>query len=175
MSKISQKRTFHEQMHITDLLFSLELLCLFTISSLTVLLIGAHVYKQTALDMKTNYTTRTALTYVAEKVRQHDSTSSISLGTLEDAPALELSESIDGVSYITYIYEDENALKELFVQASQPVTKSQGETILAIQNLSMEQAGEHLLRFTVTDEENTSASLFIHIRSHSTDTKGGAS
>ena len=175
MSKISQKRTFHEQVHITDLLFSLGLLCLFTISSLTVLLIGAHVYKQTVLDMKTNYTTRTALTYVAEKVRQHDSTSSISLGTLEDAPALELSESIDGVSYITYIYEDENALKELFVQASQPVTKSQGETILAIQNLSMEQASEHLLRFTVTDEENTSASLFIHIRSHSIGTKGGAS
>ena len=122
--------------------------------------------------MKTNYTTRTALTYVAEKVRQHDSTSSISLGTLEDAPALELSESIGGVSYI---YEDENALKELFVQASQPVTKSQGETILAIQNFSIEQAGENLLRFTVTDEENTSASLFIHIRSHSTGTKGGAS
>ena len=172
MRKISKKRRFHEQVHITDLLFSLGLLCLFTISSLTVLLIGAHVYKQTALDMKTNYT---ALTYVAEKVRQHDSTSSISLGTLEDAPALELSESIGGVSYITYIYEDENALKELFVQASQPVTKSQGETILAIQNFSIEQAGENLLRFTVTDEENTSASLFIHIRSHSTGTKGGAS
>ena len=113
MRKISKKRRFHEQVHITDLLFSLGLLCLFTISSLTVLLIGAHVYKQTALDMKTNYTTRTALTYVAEKVRQHDSTSSISLGTLEDAPALELSESIGGVSYITYIYEDENALKEV--------------------------------------------------------------
>lgn len=94
MRKISKKRRFHEQVHITDLLFSLGLLCLFTISSLTVLLIGAHVYKQTALDMKTNYTTRTALTYVAEKVRQHDSTSSISLGTLEDAPALELSESL---------------------------------------------------------------------------------
>ena len=152
MRKISKKRRFHEQVHITDLLFSLGLLCLFTISSLTVLLIGAHVYKQTALDMKTNYTTRTALTYVAE-----------------------LSESIGGVSYITYIYEDENALKELFVQASQPVTKSQGETILAIQNFSIEQAGENLLRFTVTDEENTSASLFIHIRSHSTGTKGGAS
>ncbi len=163
MRKISKKRRFHEQVHITDLLFSLGLLCLFTISSLTVLLIGAHVYKQTALDMKTNYTTRTALTYVAEKVRQHDSTSSISLGTLEDAPALELSESIGGVSYITYIYEDEN------------VKKSQGEKILAIQNFSIEQAGENLLRFTVTDEENTSASLLIHIRSHSTDTKGGAS
>ena len=175
MRKISKKRRFHEQVHITDLLFSLGLLCLFTISSLTVLLIGAHVYKQTALDMKTNYTTRTALTYVAEKVRQHDSTSSISLGTLEDAPALELSESIGGVSYITYIYEDENALKELFVQASQPVKKSQGEKILAIQNFSIEQAGENLLRFTVTDEENTSASLLIHIPSHSTDTKGGAS
>ena len=61
MRKISKKRRFHEQVHITDLLFSLGLLCLFTISSLTVLLIGAHVYKQTALDMKTNYTTRTAL------------------------------------------------------------------------------------------------------------------
>ena len=51
MRKISKKRRFHEQVHITDLLFSLGLLCLFTISSLTVLLIGAHVYKQTALDM----------------------------------------------------------------------------------------------------------------------------
>ena len=54
MRKISKKRRFHEQVHITDLLFSLGLLCLFTISSLTVLLIGAHVYKQTALEMKTS-------------------------------------------------------------------------------------------------------------------------
>lgn len=175
MSKRNNKRVFQEQTHVTDLIFSLGLLCLFTISALTVLLIGAHVYKQTALDMKTNYTTRTALTYVAEKVHQHDSADAVSLGTIEDVPALELTESIDGVSYITYIYEDENALKELFVQASQPVTKSQGETILAVQNFSMKQAGKNLLRFTVTDEENTSASLLIHIRSHSASTKGGAS
>ncbi len=175
MSQMNKKRIFPEQTHVTDLLFSLGLLCLFTISALTVLLIGAHVYKQTALDMKTNYTTRTALTYVAEKVRQHDSTDSIRLGTIEDVPALELTESIDGVSYITYIYEDENALKELFVQESQQVTKSQGETILAVQNFSMEQAGENLLRFTVTDEEHTSASLLIHIRSHTSSIKGGAS
>ena len=111
---MNKKKMFYEQTHATDLLFSLGLLCLFTISALTVLLIGAHVYKQTALDMKTNYTTRTALTYVAEKIRQHDSADSISLGTIEDVPALELAESIDGISYITYIYEDENALKELF-------------------------------------------------------------
>lgn len=172
---MNKKKTFPEQTHAADLLFSLGLLCLFTISALTVLLIGAHVYKQTALDMKTNYTTRTALTYVAEKIRQHDSADSISLGTIEDVPALELAESVDGISYITYIYEDENALKELFVQESQQVTKSQGETILAIQNFSIEQAGKNLLRLTVTDEENTSVSLLIHIRSNTAGIKGGTS
>lgn len=164
---MSKKKTFHEPAHFTDLLFSLGLLCLFTFSALTVILIGAHVYKQTSLDMKANYTTRTALTYVAEKIRQHDSDNSIELGTIEDTPALKLTESIDGILYITYIYEDNHSLKELFVQESQPVTKAQGESILEVQDFSIEKAGNHLFRFTVTDEENTSASLLLHIRSNS--------
>ena len=67
------------QNHFIDVLFTLGLLCVFAASALAVVLIGAHVYQSTAADMDANYTTRTSLSYVAEKVRQHNESGSISL------------------------------------------------------------------------------------------------
>ena len=83
------------QNHFIDVLFTLGLLCVFTASALAVVLIGAHVYQSTAEDMDANYTTRTSLSYMAEKIRQHDVSGSVSMGKIEDRDALILLETIE--------------------------------------------------------------------------------
>ena len=58
--------------HIIDLLFVLSLFCVFTVCAFLVVSIGANVYRATAENMENTYSTRTALAYVTEKLRQHD-------------------------------------------------------------------------------------------------------
>lgn len=58
--------------HVVDFLFTLSLFGVFTICALIVAAIGVQVYQNTVSNMENNYTVRTSLTYVAEKIRQHD-------------------------------------------------------------------------------------------------------
>ena len=52
---------------VIDVLFTLALFCVFCASALAVVLIGADVYTSTARNMDQNFSTRTAVSYVAEK------------------------------------------------------------------------------------------------------------
>lgn len=153
------------QKHFIDVLFTLGLLCVFAASALAVVLIGAHVYKTTAADMDANYTTRTSLSYIAEKVRQHDESGSIFLGKVEDRDALIFLETIEDKEYATYIYEDEGYLKELFTQKEKEPKKSQGESILEVTDFTIQEASMGLFRFTAADRQKHSLSLLIHVQS----------
>lgn len=153
------------QNHFIDVLFTLGLLCVFAASALAVVLIGAHVYQSTAADMDANYTTRTSLSYVAEKVRQHNESGSISLGKIQDRDALILLETIEDKKYATYIYEDEGYLKELFIQKDKEPKKSQGESILEVTDFTIQEVSRGFFRFTATDRQKHSLSLLIHVQS----------
>lgn len=153
--------------HMIDVLFTLGLLCVFAASALAVVLIGAHVYKATTSHMDANYTTRTSLSYVAEKIRRYDESGSVAIGSIEDAAALILPESIDGREYVTYIYADNGTLRELFTEKDKEVKKSQGEAILEVQDFTIETATGGFFRFTAADKEERSVSLLIHTRSES--------
>lgn len=151
--------------HMTDVLFTLGLLCVFAASALAVVLIGAHVYKTTTSHMDANYTTRTSLSYAAEKIRWHDESGKVTVGKIEEETALILPETIDGKEYVTYIYEEEGALKELFTEKENEVKKSQGETILEVRDFTIETLTGGFLRFTASDENEHSVSLLIHTQS----------
>lgn len=72
--------------HSTDILFVLLLFLVFTSSALAVILLGAKVYQNTASRMESNYTVRTALAYVTEKIRHADESGAISPGELDGFP-----------------------------------------------------------------------------------------
>lgn len=89
-----------ERRFIVDVLFVLALFGVFAVSALVLVTIGADVYQHTVQDMNSNYETRTAVSYITEKVRQNDLTtadreSGVSLTTLDGQPALMLAQDID--------------------------------------------------------------------------------
>ena len=124
--------------HSTDILFVLLLFLVFTSSALAVILLGAKVYQDTASRMESNYTVRTALAYVTEKIRHADESGAISPGELDGLPALILSQEIEGTSYRTYLYFQDGALKELLTEASREVTPEQGTVIVSLAGFSIE-------------------------------------
>ena len=55
--------------HTVDVLFPLLFILLFCFCALLVVLQGARIYEKTAAGLEENYTVRTAVSYLQEKVR----------------------------------------------------------------------------------------------------------
>lgn len=87
--------------HVTDILFTLSLFCLFTACAFLVVLTGIQVYRTTVSDMEDNYSSKTALSYVTEKIRQHDFAGGVSVVSLKGENALVLKDQADGETYLT--------------------------------------------------------------------------
>ena len=49
-----------ENQHMIDILFVLSLFCVFAVSSVVIILFGAHIYRSTVSQMDDNYTARTS-------------------------------------------------------------------------------------------------------------------
>ena len=84
------------QSHTVDFLFTLSLFCVFAVCAFLVVSMGVKVYRSTARYLEDTYSARTALSYVAEKIRQHDAEGQTALTQLEGRNAILLTDEIDG-------------------------------------------------------------------------------
>lgn len=154
--------------HIVDVLFVLALFVVFTLSALVLVILGASVYQRTVSYMDENYTSRTASSYLTEKVHQNDLYDSISIGQLESTPALLLNREINDTSYVTYLYLYEGSLRELFMRQEGDIGAdplSAGKEILPLHDWALEMAGDHLLHISLTLEDDSAKELYISLRS----------
>lgn len=156
-------RTKHR--HMIDLLFPVALFFVFALSALTVLLIAARIYQSTTERSSLHYTSRTSLSYISEKLHQSDQAGAVSLGSFDGCDALIIQQTHNDNTYYTYIYSYDNRLRELFVKAGVDASASSGREILEVQDFSMEELSEGLLKFSCTDQEGQTASSIIGIRS----------
>lgn len=152
----------HPRKHTIDFLFSILLFLLFTASALLLILIGARVYQNSAQRMEENYTVRTALAYITEKVRQSDESGAIELSSIQQIPTLVLRQDIDGEAYSTYIYEYGHSLRELFIKSSSSVTPEMGHSIVDLEELSIEETDVGCFRLTATDANGASATTLVY-------------
>lgn len=157
------KKNFHG--HVTDLLFSLSLFCAFAVCAFFVITIGAGVYQRIAGNMENTYSTGTAFSYVAEKIRQHDLDGQISLTEVNGADALLLTDEVDGIAYQTCIYATDGALCEIVVKEGIRVSPSENDQILAVEDFTFTDRGNGFLELTAADAEGLPASCLIYIHS----------
>lgn len=153
------------QNHMVDFLFPVALLFVFALSALTVILLATRVYQTTTENSSLNYTARTSLSYISEKIHQNDANGDVTLGTLDGCDALILQHNYNGAAYKTYIYVYENELKELFVKDGLKLTASMGKTILSVENFSMRAVKDKTFQFSCTDANGQEASTVVGIRS----------
>lgn len=157
---------FHtKRKHMIDLLFPVALFFVFALSALTVILIAARIYQSTTESSSLNFTSRTCLSYISEKVHQNDINGAVTLGSFDGCDALILKQSVGEDTYCTYIYADHNELKELFLKDGAAADASSGRKILDIQDFSIERISDNLLKFSCTDQNDQTAFTVIGIRS----------
>ena len=136
---------------IVDILFILALFCAFLVSALFIVLFGAKIYRSTVADMETNFTSRTALSYITEKMRQHDTVGAASVTFIDEQPVLILNQENDGVDYCTYLFSYDGYLKEITAKESFDFDLSSGQNILALSAFTAEEISDSLYQFKITD------------------------
>ena len=158
--------------HTVDFLFPIALFFAFALSALTIILFATNVYRKSVAHSAINYTSRTGLAYITEKVRQNDTDGSISVCTFHDLPALEITEEYEGEQFCTIIYAYDGALRECFISEGLDVQPEAGTKILEVQDFRIEALRDDLIRVVCTDQTGETVSGILHIRSNTESTGG---
>lgn len=151
--------------HSIDVLFSFSLFCIFTICSSMVVIIGIKVYQETVAQMQDTHSTRTALAYVTEKLKQHDTAGGVLLSEIQGETALIMKDTINNETYLTYIYPEDDGLYELSVKEGTDVTKNMGNKIIEVQNFSIKDRENGFLECSASDHNGKTMSILLHQRS----------
>lgn len=160
---INEKR----QRHSVGGLFTLSLLLMFAFSTLVLVLLGSRIYRNGVSHLDRNYTTRTALAYVTEKIRQHDEKDSVSFSELDGIPALFLKDTIDGDSFFTFVYFYDGALRELFVHSSTSPSPEMGSKIVSLDDFSVSAVPgmDDTVRIFAVGEDGQCLESCVHVTS----------
>lgn len=150
--------------HTADSFSSFLLLLIFSIFTLLLSGTGAAVYKNSAAKLDENYTSRTAVAYVSEKLRQHDTAGAVSLTEVEGCSALALLEDVSGERFVTYIYFYDGALRELFMRASSQPSAALGTAIVELADFTVEQT-DAMLRVSAVSPDGNEHSILLHVDS----------
>lgn len=150
--------------HIIDIVFTLALLFVFAASALLVVLIGANVYKSTASSMNENFDMRTSITYISTKMHQNDTAGGVFVAKLDDVDALVLEQSFDEQVYQTWIYHYNGELREIFTEKGNTMHVSDGQAIMSVPVLKIEQTDDGMLKFTAVDSGGNQTSLVMSTR-----------
>ena len=145
-----------------EVLFLLLLFGIFVLSALSVVLVGTKAYKKVQANMEENYTRRTGIAYVTEKIRQYDSENRISLKKIEGKDVLVLKKEGKGNFYVTYLYEEKHYLKELFLKEGQIPDFAYGQKILKIGGLSLTEEAHQIYRLVLEDENGQKTQVYLH-------------
>lgn len=147
--------------HMIDIIFVIALFCLFAISALMLVIIGANVYKKTITDMDTNYVSRTSFSYVSEKLRQHDVYDGIHIDSYGDSDAILLTEIINKISYTTYLYLYNGYLMELFTRSDQQLSPNSGQRIIKMDAFHINKINDSLYEFYLESSDNEKTTLVV--------------
>ena len=149
-----------------DTVFVICLMLLFLISALTVISIGANIYKKNVATTSENYAQRVSIAYITEKVRQSDVDGNVYVQRLFDQNVLVFEQTVNGSVYNTYIYSYDGYLRELFARADLDNFYPQtGQKILKLNSFDIEKTNDNLLKATVTEEDGSKETVFIAVHS----------
>jgi hypothetical protein len=161
-----------EKHFIVDILFVLALFGIFAVSALVVVTIGADIYQRTVQDMSSNYDSRTAISYLTEKVRRADSllsdgTGAVTISEFSGEPALVLTSEQEGERFCTLLYYHDGYLKELFMREGADLggdAAAAGEKILQLSDLEYSFLSDRLLSVSMTLPDGETKKLYLTLR-----------
>jgi len=131
-----------------DTVFVLIIFCVFAISVLMVLMLGANTYSSVTAMSREEHAERTVLSYIWTKVRNSDEGGNIQVTSFHGLPALFIGEEAGGVQYRTLIYHYDGWVYELFSEEDLEFDPIDGTKTIMAENLLLEELEHGLIRVT---------------------------
>ena len=153
--------------HMIDILFVLSLFCVFAVSAVVVILFGANIYRSTVSHMDENYTQRTSIAYITEKIRQSDEKGALELRTENNTQILMLTSVINDIPYATSLYEYNGWLYELFARTDIELPLDAGQPVMEVSSLDFKEISPSLLCVSICDSNGESETIYISTHSNS--------
>jgi len=129
-----------------DTVFVLIVFCVFAVSVLMVLMLGANTYGHITEMSREGQAERTVVSYIWTKVRNGDEEGSVSVGEFHGLPALRIDEEYGGIRYRTVIYHYGGWVYELFSEEGLDFFPEDGTRIIAAADLVFAELGYGLIR-----------------------------
>lgn len=143
-----------------SVLFTMLLFLVFVLCALFTVLIGSRVYENINVRSDANYTGSTALSYIANKVRQGDRAGMVNVVDVDGTQVLEMKQEIGESVYVTWIYWDDGSIRELFTDTSSGLGLADGLEILECRGLKLSREGR-LLHIETVGEGGGSLELSL--------------
>lgn len=144
--------------------FVFLLIGLFSLTSLTLTLVGTRVYRNVTDSAAQNSDSQIVLSYLRNKVRAFDTQDSVFIDERDGLPVLCLYESLDGQSYETTIYAYQGAIWERFAPAGEAFDPEDGARLIDAQSLQWTLLTDHLLEATVVFDNGTTSTVRMALR-----------
>ena len=115
--------------HSISGVFVFALLGVFAVFATVMVLFGVKAYKATAERAGVHNASRIASAYLRSMLRSDDEAEAVRLETLDGVDTLSLLNVYDGDEYATRIYVWDGMLYEWFMEAAEPFSPEDGETV----------------------------------------------
>lgn len=143
-------------------LFTMLLFLVFVLCALFSVLMGSQVYENITKRSDENFSGTTALSYIANKIRQGDRQDGMDIIEVDGTSVLQLKQKIGEETYHTWIYWKDGSIRELFTDENSGLGLDDGLEILECSGLSMEKKGSSIILQT---QGEGAASLKLSLRS----------
>lgn len=160
------------QQHNIETAFVLLLFAIYAVMAIAVLALGANSYRALVRRDNENYNKRIITSYVAAKIRNHDTDDGAAVGGFARAgeqdgiETLHLYEEIEGARYDVRIYYYDGYIRELFTLENLDLEPGAGNKVMEAEGLSLEQSGR-IIRILATDSDGRKNDATVALRSES--------
>lgn len=154
-----------ERKHVIDFLFPLALFFVLTATSVALVVLASGTYSRQVQDSEDSFASRTALSYVTEKIHQADEYGAVYTGTFDGQDAIVIRQTYSEQTYVTYLYEYDGYLRELFIQDGVDAKASDGRKILASDSFSFEATQDGLFHLYCTNKDGSISDTYVSIKS----------
>lgn len=143
-----------------DTVFVMMVFMLFICCLLLVTLTFAKVYKSSAERISDRFENAAAVSFIMKNLQSFDKENSINVRVIEDKTVLCLYETIDNSEYVTYIYQNEGMLCELFADTDFPFSFENGEVMLPCDDFTVS-IENGIVNFSLSSDGKTTSQCYF--------------
>lgn len=147
-----------------SMIAALILTCLFAMTMLLTLVMGAKVYRGVQQRVEDSAAQRVGVSCITAKIHANDHADGVSVQKFGGVDAVVLAQEYDGERYVTALYVYDGQLMELFCSNLDDFSPAEGTPIVETRQLTA-QAADGGLELVYTDASGRTQQAYINLRS----------